>query len=79
MFKGVPKSGFLEHSRAPKPESLWLVLPSQGKCLGLASSLGPPSQRTAGLSGKFCRQAGLGLQEGEGLFVLWEACVVPWV
>lgn len=52
MFKGIPKSGFLDHSRAPKPESLWLVLPSQGKCMGLGSSLSPPSQ------GKGCLSSG---------------------
>lgn len=35
MCTGVLKSGFLGHSRPTELESLQLVLPSQGKSLGL--------------------------------------------
>lgn len=59
MVTGIPRSEFLDHFRPIKPESERLVLPDQGKALGLGTSLGSLSlreTRTPDLGGKFCRQ-----------------------
>lgn len=66
MVTGIPKSEFLDHSRPTLPESVWLVLPSQGRALGLGASPGSLSPRetwTSGLDGKL--QAGLVLKLGK--------------
>lgn len=66
MVTGSPKSEFLDHSRPTLPESAWLVLASQGKALGLGTSLASLRQRETrptGLDGKL--QAGLVLELGK--------------
>lgn len=37
---GIPRSEFLDHPRPALSDSVWLVLASQGKALGLGTSLG---------------------------------------
>lgn len=66
MVTGVPRSEFLDHSRPTLPESVWLVLASQGKALGLGTSPASLRQRETrppGLDGKL--QAGLVLELGK--------------